>query len=187
MKSRLLLCLILSLLLPLAALAEPTSMDELCKQITCRGETPVVLTIDVDKQWKGTFPASPFVINGSTVNLVPGETIYLTGTENSGKLTDLKASLDKPEAEPAIGISFRQETEEGKHKAMILEISNPYDHPLKFSAGIMPLGDKNLYKTSSCPILPNLNNHENWPDPILRLVLNDFRLLDETKEKLDCD
>jgi hypothetical protein len=60
---------------------------------------------------------------------------------------------------------------------MMLSLHNPFNRPLKFNMGIMPMGSDDLYKTSSCPIIAGGGSYEMWPYPIFQVVLGDGRLM----------
>jgi len=175
------------LLAPIFSQADPVSVEEVCKQVSCREATKVSLAVDSEKHWEGTFPKSPFVLNEELVNIIPGETLYLTGVVSEDKLTKLTATTEKPAEGEVVTISFHQEVGDKNDHIMILRIHNPYEKPLQYNAGALALGESRTFKTSTCPILPGISTHESWPYPILRLVLNDFHFIgQDSKELLEC-
>ena len=168
------------LLLPLCSFAASVPIEELCEKVSCREDTKVFLAIDAEENWEGTFPKSPYVINENLVNLIPGETIYLTATTAEGTLTELTATTFKPTEGEVIVVSFQQKDEdkEHKYKYMVLKISNPYTKPLKYSASMNLLGEQGMYKTSTCPVFPEKATYESWPHPILRIVMENFHFVE---------
>lgn len=42
-----------------------------------------------------------------------------------------------------------------------------------------------LFKTSSCPVMPEKSVYESWPHPIFQLAITNFHWVDESN--LDCN
>jgi hypothetical protein len=58
---------------------------------------------------------------------------------------------------------------------MLLVIRNKLKRRLSYDALMTVPGKKGIYKTSVLSVEPNLSNFESWPNPIVQLVLWNFR------------
>lgn len=73
-----------------------------------------------------------------------------------------------------IEIEFSQKTVDRKSDGIILQVSNPFDKVLNYSAMMYTVGKNKWSKTSIIPIQPKLTNFELWNDVIITLVLSDW-------------
>jgi hypothetical protein len=66
-------------------------------------------------------------------------------------------------------------------KGMILSVENPLPNYLKYNIDMIDRSGKS-YPTSSCPVMKGGAVFENWPHPIPKLQIKNFRLLDNEKD-----
>ncbi|WP_228427531.1 hypothetical protein [Chryseobacterium gambrini] len=74
-----------------------------------------------------------------------------------------------------IEIEFSQKVSGRQNKGMTLSVSNPFDKNLNYDAIINVVGKKGWFETSIIPIKPKLKNFEMWSQPIITIVLNNWR------------
>lgn len=147
--------------------------DPACRTTKCRPARAVELAIDGDRTVKFNVPAAPYM-QDDMIAVVHGDDIAVTGDRQGDKLVHLR--LAKP-GEQAIKIKFRQERMGGK-RAMMLQIRNPFDKPLRYEAG-MNVGREQIEPTSSCPVPAGIFAIETWPHPIVALYIRDLRFVPE--------
>jgi len=122
------------------------------------------------------YPARPCV-DRNLVNLILGERILVEADVRDGRLVNLKRVEKTEHPDQTLEIGFSQ-NQERKSPLMILQISNPFSKLLTYEAGIQPLGRQGFARTSTLPVRPRLTNYESWPNPVTRILLRNFRLLD---------
>jgi len=159
------------------------NIDQVCQQTKCRNP----LTVKV-AQGEGYFeeqiPKAPYVYGGQ-VSIVAGETLYISAKEDGGKLVGMAVVENVDQQEKAIALEFRQLADHSG-RPMLLIVKNPYKKHLKYRGFIHPAGKKAFYSTSLCPVIPGGRVFEEWPNPIIQLLLTDFHLVDE-ETRLICE
>jgi hypothetical protein len=71
----------------------------------------------------------------------------------------------------------------------MLNVRNESDAMIKYAAYMQFMRGEQLEfaPTSSCPIWPRIFGIESWPDPIVMLVLSDFRILTTDSPEMVCN
>ncbi|WP_255992193.1 hypothetical protein [Chitinolyticbacter albus] len=149
---------------------------EMCAQTKCQRNLRVTLKDKDGATFDRTFKVFPAVVQPFGFVVVAGQTVYVEATVVDGQLTNLVAV--EAASDPGKTITAKFEQFDGKR--MMLTVSNPFPKLLKFNMGIMPLDKEELYKTSSCPVIPGGQAVEMWPYPIFQVVLSNGRLLQES-------
>ncbi len=139
----------------------------------------ITIIIDETRSTDIDYPSRPCV-DDNLVNLIPGERILVEADVRDGRLVHLKRVEKTEHPDQTLEIEFSQ-NQERKSPFMILQISNPFSKLLTYEAGIQPLGRQSFARTSTLPVQPGLTNYESWPEPLTRIVLKNFRLLDSGK------
>jgi hypothetical protein len=136
--------------------------------------TPYKLFVAVDKQtfYEEELKEAPFVLPDNTVQLYPGETVYIEVLQEDGiikKLTAVKAIKN-----PAITLTicFTQTASKKVHEMMMLKVVNPFTKDLNYGAAIFLTKQNRWTKTSVVPVMAGLTGFETWPDVITTIGLN---------------
>lgn len=135
----------------------------------------VVLIINKENSYEIDFPARPYVVD-DLVNLIPGEAIFIEARVQGKKLVKLKQVEKISNPEKTIEIQFKQNQDRAS-PFMVLSVKSPFQHPLKYVAKIQILGQQEFSKTDTLPVAPRLVSYESWPEPVTRILLGNFELI----------
>jgi len=115
--------------------------------------TPYKLSLPVDKNsvYEEDLKATPYVMPDKTIQIYPGETIYVELRQDSGKIVSMTAV--KEIKDPAI-TSYR----------------------LNYKAVMFLMRQRKWVETNVYPVEPNLSGFETWPEVIISLGLGDWAL-----------
>ncbi|MBW2276853.1 MAG: hypothetical protein JRF63_05130 [Deltaproteobacteria bacterium] len=157
----------------------PVSIEvrELCRKVRCRPNTPVRLAAPSGEVVEGMMMMSPYVID-DVVSVVPGETLYIEGEVEGDKLVRLRIVPRVVEQARTVTVRFDQRPG-GPGHMMLLTIKQETGRVMRYKAGISPLGSEDVYATSTCPVQTGIPVMEMWPEPIVHLLLAEFRFLDD--------
>jgi hypothetical protein len=158
---------------PVTKLNQAELEEKMCAETKCQHNLRVVLKQKDGTTYDRTFAVFPSTVQGFGITVVAGQTIYVEADIDGNDLVKYRA-VDQI-ANPKITITAK--FEQMKDGGMMLSLHNPFNRPLKFNMGIMPMGSDDLYKTSSCPIIAGGGSYEMWPYPIFQVVLGDGRLM----------
>lgn len=112
--------------------------------------------------------------------------VYLFSGENFGVNLDIKGDVVvevayQPDAKKSdVWFSFKQAKELPGGIGMMLIIQNKSKSRISLDALMTVPGKKEILKTSIVPINAGLSDYEEWPHPIVQLVLRNFRLAEKT-------
>lgn len=146
---------------------------EMCAQAKCQRNLRVTLKNSIGATFDQTFEVFPPIVQPFGFMVAAGQTVHVEADIVGGKLANLVA-VDTV-ANPGKTITATLEQVDGG--GMMLTVSNPFQETLKFNMGIMPLDENDLYKTSSCPVIPGGQAFEMWPDPIFQVALANGHVL----------
>jgi hypothetical protein len=150
-----------------------TETNNACATGKCQHNVRITLKEKNGATFDRVFENVPPVVQPFGFGVIAGQTVYIEADVVDGKLVNL-VSVDKiSDPEKTITATFEQV--DGKD--MMLTITNPYQKMLKFSMGIVPLGQKRLIKTTSCPVGAGIRSVELWSDPISQVMLIGGHLL----------
>jgi hypothetical protein len=125
------------------------------------------------------YPSRPCVLD-DMVNMIPNEKVLVEAEVKEGRLVNLQ-HVDKNEhSERTIELEFSQ-NQDKKSPFMMLSLKNPFEKGLKYEALVQYHGLEGFRKTSTIVVQPRLASFESWPDPLTRILLRNFQLVD-TKE-----
>ena len=163
--------------------ADDPTRDEVCAEVTCRPATTVRLILQDGQIGKFVVNSRPYVIDG-VVSVIAGETILLEAVPGGGVLADLRFVPAVANPERTVILKFEQDPEIG----MILTVTNPFSRPMKYTAGIHRPGYDEFHRTTSCPVMPGTKTWEHWQEPLIQLLLFDFRFVDANDQQaMVCD
>jgi hypothetical protein len=167
-------------------LQTPDELRKLCETTLCRKPGGVVrLTLDSGKPFETRIDGPQPITQDGQVFVFAGETIFVEAEIDGDHLTILRGVETNNHPEKTLTFHLSQEA---GTPAMTLVVTNPFPKMVKYHAGMMlPMSEK-LLKTSTCPVMGNGRMaFESWPNAIFRLVLFDFRLLDENTTQMSCE
>lgn len=153
--------------------------EKICAEQACQRNVRVTLDREGKEPFDETFDVFPPVVQPIGILVAAGQTIHVEAEIIDGKLVDIIAVDEVAHPEKTITATLTQSKDGG----MMLMVSNPFDKVLKFSMGMMPLGEEGLFKTSSCPIIAHGSIFEMWPYPIFQIVLGDGRILEDDDDR----
>jgi hypothetical protein len=120
--------------------------------------------------------ATFYVIKERTIQIFPGEKIYVEADLSGDILVNLRVVPEIKNKEKTITISFLQEHDGNNHVMMKLNLVNPFPQNLLYSARINLMKQKRWVGTSVEPVMPKIMSLEMWPDIITTIVLYNFYL-----------
>ena len=85
--------------------------------------------------------------------------------------------------ERTLVFKFTQAEDEKLSPGMFLNVHNPFARDLRYHLAVMPLGEKDLFKTSSCPVLAQKQALEHWPYPLFQLIVADMQFLKQGDDR----
>lgn len=159
------------------------NVDEMCKVTICQHNVHVVLKQQDGSVFDRTFDVLPGVVEPNWLVIVAGQTLHIEADRVGNGLANFKLVDTVRHPEKTLTLSFEQ----AKDGSMLLQLTNPYNWPLKFDMGMMPLDGERLLKTSSCPVMAGGSSFETWPQPIFQVVLAKPRFLDAGAKRAACD
>jgi len=147
-------------------------------QSTVNSRPPFNLKLFVNDStfYEAKMAATMFVIDKKTIQIFPGEKLFIEAELANDSLVNLKVVPEIINKEKTLTIVFMQENENKLHKQMRLSITNPFSKQLEYNAQINLMKYKKWTKTSVMPALPGLESYEIWPDIITTAVLYNFHL-----------
>jgi hypothetical protein len=138
--------------------------------------TPYKLKVAVDKKsfYEEDLKETAFVLPDKTVQLYPGETIYIEVEQENGVIKNMTAVKEIKNPAITLTISFTQTAAKKVHEMMMLKIDNPFSSPLIYKASIFLFNQKKWVSTNVYPVMEGLSAYETWPDIITSIGLNSW-------------
>jgi hypothetical protein len=166
MKSKLILAL-LSLFLSISLFSQ---------NIVPLKRTPYTLKVIVDKKhvYEEEIAATEYVKPNNTVQLYPGELIYLEIEVENGLIKSVSAVDSMLHPEKTLIIKFTQTVKKKEHEMVVLSISNPFSRDLIYKSKIFLLKQNRWTDTNVLPVMAGLSAFETWPDIITSIALGQW-------------
>ena len=138
--------------------------------------TPYKLSLPVDKNsiYEEDIKATPYILPDKTVQIYPGETIYVEVRQDSGKIISMTAVKEVKDPTITLTIKLRQTVKKKVHEMIMLEIHNPFAWRLNYKAFMFLLRQNKWTETNVYPVEPGLSGFETWPDVIVSLGLGEW-------------
>jgi hypothetical protein len=139
--------------------------------------TPYKLTVAVDKNsvYEADIQAIPYVLPDNTVQLYPGETVYIEVEQENGIIKRMTAVKEIKDSSKTLTISFAQSARKEVHELMTLKVTNPFPNNLIYKANIFLLRENKWANTDVYPVEAGLSGFETWPDIITSIGLGDWK------------
>lgn len=137
---------------------------------------PYKLSVIIDENtvYKEDIKATAYVLLNNTIQLYPGENIYLEVELTGGVITNMNAVKENRNPSKTLVISFTQTVSNKTHKSMLLRITNPFKEKLFYSAAIFLMQQKKWVNTDVYPVEAEKYSFENWSDIITSITLAEW-------------
>lgn len=137
---------------------------------------PYKLTVTIDKKstYEEDIQATPYVLPNNTVQLYPGETVYIEIEQEDGVIKHIKAVKEILDSSKTLVLNFTQTVEKKAHQGMMLKVVNPFKYQLVYRASMFLLKLKRWVNTDVYPVEPGLTGFETWPDIITSIGLGEW-------------
>lgn len=152
------------------------SINALGQDSSLLKRTPYKLTVAVDKNttYEEEIKNTPYVLPNNTIQLYPGETVYIEVRQENGSIKSITAVPEMKDPAITLTISFMQSVKKKVHEMSMLQIKNPFSSQLIYKAKIFLLTQKKWADTNVYPVEPRLSAFETWPDIITSIGLGDW-------------
>jgi len=137
---------------------------------------PYLLTVAVDKKttYEENLPEAPYVLADQTVQLYPGETVFIEIEQENGVVKNVKAVTEIRFPQKTLVISLNQVVKKKAHQSVTLKIDNPFSYPLRYDAKTYLVNYKNWVNVRVMPVPPGLSTSESWPELISSASLSNL-------------
>lgn len=138
----------------------------------------LTLAVDADTFYETEVKESYYLNGPDILQLYPGEKVFLQVQQEKGKIKDIKIANGNTKPFETIEILFKQDVHGKEHKAMVLQINNPFNMSLVYEAKIFLRKENKWVKTSVLPVQANLSSFETWPDMIITIALSGWKFIE---------
>ena len=140
--------------------------------------TPYKLTVAVDKKtvYEEDLKAAPYVLPDNTIQIYPGETVFIQVDQTDGLIKAIKAVKEISDSANTLTLAFTQITNGKVHQQMMLKVVNPLPFKLSYRATIFSLQQKQWTITDVLPVSAGLSGFESWPQIITSIGIGKFKL-----------
>jgi hypothetical protein len=129
------------------------------------------LKVNDSSYFQSDIQSSPYVMPENTIQIYPGETIYIETELEGKKIKSMKSVKENNNPEKTITIKMTQIADSLVHKNILFEISNPFGYPLEYKAMMFLINRDEWIPTDVVAVQPQLSAMEMWPDIIVSLAL----------------
>ena len=135
--------------------------------------TPYKLVVAVDKNsvYEEDIKATPYVLPDNTIQLYPGEIVYIEVEQENGIIKSMTAVKENINPSKTLILSFTQTDKKKVHELMTLKVTNPFKQQLIYNATIFIMKHNKWVKTNVYPVEAGLSGFEIWPDIITSIGL----------------
>ena len=139
---------------------------------------PFTLRLPVDgvNYYEQQVAGTPYFVKEKTLQIYPGEKLFIEVEIKKDTIFSMRVVKEKLSPEKTIEIDFSQSVKENKSEMMMLKVTNPFGKVLEYKAIMYIVGQDNWINTTISPVQPKLTGYETWPDVIITLVLDKWKL-----------
>lgn len=112
----------------------------------------------------------------NTIQLYPGETIYIEVEQENGIIKSMTAVKENKNPAKTVTISLTQSVKKKVHELMMLKVSNPFPQKLVYEAKFFAWPENHWIESDVLPVESGLSGFESWPDIIISIGLSNWRL-----------
>ena len=134
------------------------------------------LLINEEQLYKVDIKKSPYVVKEKVLQIFTGEKVFIEVEIENEVIKSIIAVKENTNPKKTIEFELKQTTEGRTHKRTTLLVKNPLDKDLEYEAFMTIFGVKKWIKTNVLPVKSGLSSYEAWPDPIITMVLKNWKL-----------
>jgi hypothetical protein len=134
----------------------------------------LIVAVDKNTSYEEEIKATPYVLPNKTIQLYPGETVYIEVQQENGNIKSMTAVKEIKNPAITLTISFTQTARKNIHEMTMLKVVNPFSTQLTYKAKIFLLNPKKWVDTNVYPVEAGLSAFETWPDIITSIGLGDW-------------
>lgn len=164
-----------SLLLLLCSVSFFTTVFSQDTSVLKRQAYKLVLQVDKETVYEENLAESRYVHPDNTVQLYPGEKIFIEIEEEKGVIKKVTAVKENLKPNKTVTLDFRQAQENGVHQSIMLSVKNPFEKKLVYEATIYLIKPKKWVSTDVYPVEPGLVGIELWPDLISSIGIGKWK------------
>lgn len=144
---------------------------------TALTRTPYKLTVAIDKNavYAADVKATPYVLPDKTLQLYPGEKVYIEVELANDTIASLKAVRENTNPSKTLIVEFTQSAKKNVHEMMMLKVTNPFAKNLVYKCLFFPLKGSKFVETDVLPVMAGLSGFETWPNIIISIALSDWK------------
>ncbi len=160
-------------------------IDKSCDRIRCYQPGSFPVTLNDGSEATFELKVAVPIVKGDVVSMLPGTTVFVSGSVVEGKLVNLRVVEKPTELKDVLQIRMWQEP--GMADTFLV-VTNYFHDVVKYRAAMLfPQADE-FHSTSSCAVLGDGRvGYEHWPHAIFQLVLADFVFRSADIEELRCE
>jgi hypothetical protein len=132
------------------------------------------IAVDETNFYNADIETSAYVLPDNTIQLYPGETIYVEVELGKKEIKSMKTVKQNLHPEKTVTISFSQQTDGKIHTGMMLKIENPFNKKLEYKAKMFLMKYNKWVPTNVLPVQQKLISFETWPDLIVTITLSEW-------------
>jgi hypothetical protein len=132
------------------------------------------MPVDNNSVYTADIPSTPYVLPDNSIQLYPGENLYVKVDQSDGKIAGLHAIGQIEDSSSTLIITFSQAISGNAHQSMLLKIVNPFPFDLQYTARMLTSHKKWVY-TDVLPVRAQLASFETWPNMIISIALGDWK------------
>jgi hypothetical protein len=167
MRNLVSLCLTI-IIIPLASFGQDTSLKRAAYKLT--------VVVDKNSFYEEQIKATPYVLPDKTIQLYPGETIYIEILQENGTVKKLTAVKEIRDSSKTVTISFRQSVNKDTPGLTTLKVTNPFPYRLIYKAKIFLLTQNKWTDSDVLPVEAGIPGFESWPQVITSIILSDWKV-----------
>ena len=141
-----------------------------------REEFTLKLPVDGEQFYEQEIENSPYFVKDYILQIYPGEKLFIEVELNKKEITSMKVVNENLNPKKTIEIEFIQNTKDRKNESMMLKVVNPFKKDLEYSAMMFIVGHDKWINTNVLPVRAKLTGYETWPDVIITLALDGWKL-----------
>ncbi|MES2486164.1 MAG: hypothetical protein V4581_09505 [Bacteroidota bacterium] len=132
------------------------------------------LAVNNEQFYEENIDKTPYFVTDKVLQIFPGEKLFIETVIKADTIASMKVVKEIKFPERTITLDFKQETDGNTHRRMQLEVENPFDQHLSYSANMFIVGRNEWVYTSIIPVFPKISGIEMWNNVIISLALYDW-------------
>lgn len=134
------------------------------------------LPVDGVNYYEEQIKAGPYFVYKNILQIYSSEKLNIEVELKNDTIFSMRTVKENLNPENTIEIEFSQTVKDGKSEMMMLKVKNPFNQKLEYKAKMYIVGHNKWINTSIIPVPPHLIGFETWPDVIITLALDNWKL-----------